>query len=199
MQIRERFYCGGAWVQPSSAAHVDVVNPATEQAVGRVPECSATDVARAVAAARAAFEPWSRTAPAERAALLRAISAGLAARRDEIALTITSEVGMPLRLSTQIQAALPAGIMASYAQILASYAFEQRVGNSLVVREPVGVAGCITPWNYPLHQIVAKVAPALAAGCTVVVKPSEVAPLNAFILADIVDACGLPPGVFNLV
>jgi len=199
MQNRDRMYWAGAWAEPGSGGAIEVINPATEQVIGRVPEGCAEDVAHAVAAAREAFEGWSRTSAAERAELLGKLAAGLTARRDEIAQTITSEVGMPLKLSIQIQAALPAGVAASYVKLLAGYAFEQRVGNSLVLREPVGVVGCITPWNYPLHQIVAKVAPALAAGCTVVVKPSEVAPLNAFILAEIVHASGLPRGVFNLV
>jgi betaine-aldehyde dehydrogenase len=199
VQIRDRIYRGGGWVEPGAEGSIEVVDPTTEQVIGRVPEGCAADVERAVAAARAAFESWSRTSAAERAELLGKLAAGLTARREEIARTITSEVGMPLRLSNQIQAALPAGVAASYVKLLASYAFEQRIGNSLVVREPIGVVGCITPWNYPLHQIVAKVAPALAAGCTVVVKPSEVAPLNAFILAEIVHASGLPRGVFNLV
>ena len=136
---------------------------------------------------------------AERAAYLQKIQAGLAARTQEIAETIAGEVGMPMRLSTMIQAGLPTMNFGVFAQLAASYPFEEQAGSSLVVREPVGVVGCITPWNYPLHQIAAKVAPALAAGCTVVLKPSEVAPLSAFILAEIIDSVRLPRGVFNLV
>jgi acyl-CoA reductase-like NAD-dependent aldehyde dehydrogenase len=132
--------------------------------------------------------------------LVRRISEGLAARRDEIAATITAEMGSPITFATRVQASLPAATSGGLADLLdAGYSFTEEIGNSLVVREPVGVVGCITPWNYPLHQIAAKVAPAIAAGCTVVVKPSEVTPLTAFVLAEICDEVGLPPGVFNLV
>jgi betaine-aldehyde dehydrogenase len=167
--------------------------------MGRVPEGTAEDINRAVVAARAAFDSWAATSPAERAGFLQKIAAGLVARQNEIATIIASEVGMPLPLATMVQAGMPAMVMGSYAKMLADYSFEEQIGNSLVVKEPVGVIGCITPWNYPLHQVVAKVAPALAAGCTVVLKPSEVAPLTAFILAEIVDDAGLPAGVFNVV
>ena len=135
----------------------------------------------------------------ERAGFLQKIAAGLEARQSEIAAIIASEVGMPLPLATAVQAGMPAMVMGSYAKLLGDYSFEEQIGNSLVIKEPVGVVGCITPWNYPLHQVVAKIAPALAAGCTVVLKPSEVAPLTAFILAEIVDDAGVPAGVFNLV
>ncbi len=167
--------------------------------MGHIPEGTPADVDKAVAAAKAAFETWSQTAPAERQKVLQALSEQLGARNQEIAETIAGEVGMPLFLSQIIQAGLPQAVSGTYAQILDDFQWEEEIGNSLVIHEPVGVVGCITPWNYPLHQIVAKVAPALAAGCTVVLKPSEVAPLNAFILAEIIDGLGLPPGVFNLV
>ncbi|HKP85150.1 MAG TPA: aldehyde dehydrogenase family protein, partial [Blastocatellia bacterium] len=163
------------------------------------PEGAAEDVNVAVAAARARFEAWSSTPVEERAGFLKRVSEGLAARQNEIAAIIASEVGMPLPLATAVQAGLPAKIMGSFAKLLADYKFEEQIGNSLVVKEAVGVVGCITPWNYPLHQVVAKVAPALAAGCTVVLKPSEVAPLTAFILAEIMDEAALPAGAFNLV
>jgi betaine-aldehyde dehydrogenase len=178
---------------------LDVINSTTEEVMGRVPEGTAQDINRAVAAARRAFDSWSATSAAERAGFLQKISAGLVARQNEIAAIIASEVGMPLPLATMVQAGMPAMVMGSYAKLLGDYSFEEQIGNSLVVKEPVGVIGCITPWNFPLHQVVAKVAPALAAGCTVVLKPSEVAPLTAFILAEIVDDAGLPAGVFNLV
>jgi betaine-aldehyde dehydrogenase len=167
--------------------------------MGRIPEGTPEDVDRAVAAARAAFEGWSTRPAGERAGFLQRISEGLAARQKEIGAIIASEVGMPLPLATAVQAGLPAQVCGSYAKLLGEYKFEEQVGNSLVVKEAVGVVGCITPWNYPLHQVVAKVAPALAAGCTVVLKPSEVAPLTAFVLAEIIDEVGLPAGVFNLV
>ena len=197
--IHDELYVNGEWVQPTSSRTLDVINSTTEEVMGRIPEGTPEDIDRAVAAARAAFDSWSATSPADRAAFLQKISAGLAARQNEIAEIIASEVGMPLPLATMVQAGMPAMVMGSYAKLLAEYSFEEQIGNSLVLKEPVGVVGCITPWNYPLHQVVAKVAPALAAGCTVVLKPSEVAPLTAFILAEIIDEAGLPAGVFNLV
>jgi betaine-aldehyde dehydrogenase len=199
MRIQDRLYINGEWVSSRASGFLEVINASTEEVMARVPAGSSEDVERAAGAARRAFGGWASTSVAERARYLRVLSEGLAARAEEIAGTITGEVGMPLRLSRTIQAGLPITVMASYAEMLTSFCFEERIGNSLVVREPVGVVGAISPWNYPLHQIVAKVAPALAAGCTVVLKPSEVAPLSAFLLAEVVEAAGLPPGVFNLV
>jgi betaine-aldehyde dehydrogenase len=167
--------------------------------MGRIPEGDYADVQAAVTAARRAFDGWAATPVAERAAFLKKIQEGLKARADDIARTISGEVGMPLKLSAMIQAGSPIGTFGMYARMLGDFAFEEKVGHSLVLREPIGVVAAITPWNYPLHQIAAKVAPALAAGCTVVLKPSEVAPLNAFILAEVIDSVGLPAGVFNLV
>jgi aldehyde dehydrogenase (NAD+) len=195
----DKLYIDGQWVSPSGTGTIEVINPSTEQVVGHVPEGVPADIDRAVAAAAHAFETWGFTEKDERRKIIQGIAEGLAARSDEIAETISSELGMPIMYSTLIQAGLPSGNMAGYAQILDDFPFEERIGNSLVVREPVGVVGAITPWNYPLHQIIAKVAPALAAGCTVVLKPSEVTPLNAFILAEIIDEVGVPAGVFNLV
>ena len=199
MQTYEKLYINGIWVDPAGPGAIDVISASTEAVMGRVPEGTPADVDRAVAAARNAFADWSQTAKEERGKYLQRLGEGLGARMTDIATTIAGEVGMPMRLSQMIQAGLPTAVMSSYPQILEAFAFEEQINNSLVVREPVGVVGCITPWNYPLHQIVAKVAPALAAGCTVVLKPSEVAPLNAFILAEIVHEVGLPAGVFNLV
>ncbi|HXI92176.1 MAG TPA: aldehyde dehydrogenase family protein [Blastocatellia bacterium] len=199
MSVREKLYANGEWVEPTGRGMLDVINSTTEEVMGRVPEGTAEDINRAVSAARRAFDSWAANSAAERAGFLQKIAAGLAARQNEIAAIIASEVGMPLPLATMVQAGMPAMVMGSYAKLLADYSFEEQIGNSLVVKEPVGVIGCITPWNFPLHQVVAKVAPALAAGCTVVLKPSEVAPLTAFILAEIVDDAGLPAGVFNLV
>ena len=199
MSVREKLYVNGEWIEPAGKGMLDVINSTTEEGMGRVPEGTIEDINRAVAAAREAFDLWSATSAAERAGFLQKIAAGLAARQSEIAAIIASEVGMPLPLATMVQAGMPAMVMGSYARLLGDYSFEEQIGNSLVVKEPVGVVGCITPWNYPLHQVVAKVAPALAAGCTVVLKPSEVAPLTAFILAEIVDDARLPAGVFNLV
>jgi aldehyde dehydrogenase (NAD+) len=199
MKTYDKHYIGGEWTPSSGKGSFDVTDASTEEVIGRVPAGDAADVDRAVRAAKAAFDGWSRTAPAERAAYLQKIQAGIAGRTKEIAETIAAEVGMPLALSTMIQAGLPTLTFASAAQLASSYVFEEQSGNSVVVREPVGVVGCITPWNYPLHQIAAKVALAMAAGCTVVLKPSEVAPLSAFILAEIIDSVRLPRGVFNLV
>ena len=199
MQNRDKLYIDGRWTAPSGKKTIDVISASTEEVMGRIPEGDAADVQAAVAAARRAFDGWAATPAAERAACLKKIQEGLKARADDIARTICGEVGMPLKLSAMIQAGSPIGTFGLYARMLADFAFEEKVGNSLVVREPIGVVAAITPWNYPLHQIAAKVAPALAAGCTVVLKPSEVAPLNAFILADAIHEAGLPAGVFNLV
>jgi acyl-CoA reductase-like NAD-dependent aldehyde dehydrogenase len=196
---RDRFYIGGEWVDPSGDGRIEVIDSTTEQVMGSVPEGSAADVDRAVLAARAAFDGWSQTDVGQRSELLRTVSQALAARAEEIAALISREVGMPYGLSQAIQAGLPAMTFGSMADLILEAELEEQVGNSLVVREPVGVVGCTTPWNYPLHQICAKVAPALAAGCTVVVKPSEVTPLNAYVLAEILDEAGLPAGCFNLV
>jgi acyl-CoA reductase-like NAD-dependent aldehyde dehydrogenase len=195
----DKLYIDGAWVSPAGTGTIEVTNPSTEQACGHIPEGTPADVDRAVAAARAAFDTWGQTSKDERGKYIQAIAEGLAARTDEIGATIAEELGMPAMFASMIQAGLPVANMANYRQILDEFEFEQQVGNSLIVREPVGVVGAITPWNYPLHQIIAKVAPALAAGCTVVLKPSEVTPLNAFILAEVIDSAGLPAGVFNLV
>lgn len=199
VQVRDKLYINGQWVPSKGTGAIDVINSTTEEVMGRIPEGTPADVDAAVQAAKAAFPSWSQTTREERAQYLQAITAGLQERADEIASTVAQEVGMPVGLSKIIQAGLPTASFASMTQLVGQFPFEEEIGNSLVVREPVGVVGCITPWNYPLHQIAAKVAPALAAGCTVVLKPSEVAPLNAFILAEIIDSVGLPPGVFNLV
>jgi len=199
MRDYDRHYIGGEWIAATGKKSIDVINPATEQRIGRVPSGTAEDVDSAAHAARAAFDDWSTTPATDRAAILMEIHEGLAARADEIAETITAEVGMPIKLSKIIQAGSPIGQFKGMAKVLSAYEFEQEIRNSKIVREAVGVVGCITPWNYPLHQIAAKVAPALAAGCTVILKPSEVAPLNAFILAEVIAGTGLPPGAFNLI
>jgi acyl-CoA reductase-like NAD-dependent aldehyde dehydrogenase len=199
MRNYDKLFIDGQWVPARGGHFLEVLNASTEQVMGRIPVGSAADIDAAVGAARAAFPGWAATTAAQRAAFLQRLVRGLLDRADEIAQVITGEVGMPLKLSQRIQAGLPVAVMESYAKLVTEYPFEEELGNSLVLREAVGVVGCITPWNFPLHQIVAKLAPALAAGCTVVLKPSEIAPLNAFILAEIVEQAGLPPGVFNLV
>jgi acyl-CoA reductase-like NAD-dependent aldehyde dehydrogenase len=198
--VHDTLYIGGEWVAPADPrGTIAVINPATEEVIGRIPEGTPEDVNLAVAAARSAFETWSQTSVAERIQWLERIAATLAERQTEIAMVISQEVGMPIRQAVAIQAGLPTMTFTAMPRLVAEVQWEQEIGNSLIVREPVGVVGAITPWNYPLHQICAKVAPALAAGCTVVLKPSEVTPLNAFLLASIFDELGLPPGVFNLV
>jgi len=199
MKTYDKFFVDGRWVAPKGRDFAEVVNPADEEVIGRICMGDADDAAAAVEAASAAFDGWANTPPAERAAWLLKIQAGLQARAEEIAQLISAEVGTPIEFSRFAQAGLPIGSFGVAAQLLGDYAFSESVGNSEVVREAVGVVACITPWNYPLHQIAAKVAPALAAGCTVVLKPSEVAPLNAFLLAEIIESIGLPAGVFNLV
>jgi aldehyde dehydrogenase (NAD+) len=199
MDDRDKLFIDGAWIASTGTGKLEVTNSATEEVIGRIPDGTPEDVDQAVAAAKRAFPGWAATDKEERAKYLQRISEGLQARSGDIANLIAQEVGMPVNLSMIIQAGLPMMTFSSIGGILDTFPFEEQVGNSVVVREPVGVVGAITPWNYPLHQIAAKVAPALAAGCTVVLKPSEVAPLNAFILAEIIEEAGLPAGVFNLV
>lgn len=199
MKAHEGMYIGGAWRPAVGSDVIEVVNPADEQVIGQVPAGTAEDVDAAVHAARAALPAWAATPPAERAARLTALRDVLVARKDEIAETVTAELGSPLPFSQGVHVGVPILVAGSYAELAATHAFEERVGNSVVRQEPIGVVGAITPWNYPLHQIVAKVAPALAAGCTVVLKPAEDTPLTAQLFAEAVHEAGVPAGVFNLV
>jgi betaine-aldehyde dehydrogenase len=199
MKIYDQLYIGGKWLKPSGAGTIDVIDSGTEEVMGRIPEGAVADAEAAVEAAKLAFDGWAATPSAVRADYIEKIAANLKARTDELAATICGEVGMPLKLSRAIQVGSPLYNWKAYAKLAREFEFEERVGNSLVVREPVGVVAAITPWNYPLSQITLKVAPALAAGCTVVLKPSEIAPLNAFMLAEAIHEAGLPAGVFNLV
>ncbi|MFI1291219.1 aldehyde dehydrogenase family protein [Streptomyces sp. NPDC020792] len=199
MKAHDGMYIDGAWRPAAGRDVIEVVNPADERVIGTVPAGTAEDVDAAVRAARAALPGWSATPPAERAARLAALRDVLAAREEEIAETVTAELGSPLAFSRTVHAGMPIAVAGFYAGLAATYAFEEKVGNSTVYHEPVGVVGAITPWNYPLHQIVAKAAPALAAGCTVVLKPAEDTPLTARLFAGAVDEAGLPAGVFNLV
>jgi len=199
MLKRDKLYINGHWVAPSGNEVFEVINPATEEIIGTVPAGGLGDTDAAVRAARDAFDAWSVTTPAERAEWLEKIYAELRNRADQMTELIVDELGMPFKLTKMIQVGLPLETVESYIKLVRSYSFEERIGNSLVVKEAAGVVAAITPWNYPLHQIIAKVAPALAAGCTVVLKPSEVTPLNAFLLAEAIDAAGLPAGIFNLV
>jgi betaine-aldehyde dehydrogenase len=199
LEDRTSLYINGHWVAPEGKDTITVVSASSEEVIGKVPQGTARDLDAAVRAARAALPAWMETPPATRGAYLKKIHDELTARAELISKLIAGEVGMPLKLAARLQVGSPIFIFAMYARMAAEYEFETRVDGSLIVQDPVGVVGAITPWNYPLHQIAAKVAPALAAGCTVVLKPSEIAPLNAFALADAIEAAGLPPGVFNLV
>ncbi len=199
MKNHDRFYIDGQWVHPVGSETVDVENPCKEEIVARVAMGNTDDVNAAVKAARKSFDSWSQTSIEERADFLLAIAEALTERQDEIGDAISAEMGMPVTWARILQAGLPIAAFNSFAQIIKDYAFAFSRESTHVVREPIGVCGFITPWNYPLHQIAGKVAPAIAAGCTMVLKPSQLAPLNAFLLAEIMDAVGLPPGVFNLV
>jgi aldehyde dehydrogenase (NAD+) len=197
--VFEKFLIDGEWVAPDGRGTFDVHNASTGEVMGRIPDGSPADVDRAVAAARRAFESWSQSEPAVRERVLREIAEGIRKHKQELAHVIIGELGAPRPMTEQFMVDFPANTIQFYADLLADYAFEERIGNSLVVKEPVGVVAAITPWNYPLHQIVAKVGPALAAGCTVVLKPSEVVPLSCFMFAEIVNATSIPKGVFNFI
>lgn len=199
MQKRDQIYIDGQWVASDGDGSIDVINPSNEEVIGSVPAGTAVDVDAAVAAACAAFDGWAATPLEDRLALIEGLAGQLGARMGEIGTLISDEMGMPRGMSTMIQAGMPAATTGGVPATARDFAFEETINRTLVTREPVGVVGCITPWNFPLHQVMAKVAPALAVGCTVVLKPSEVAPLSAFLLAEIIDDLGFPPGVFNLV
>jgi aldehyde dehydrogenase (NAD+) len=199
MIVRDKLYINGAWVAPNGTGTLEVFDSATEDVFATIPAGTATDIDNAVQAAAKAFPMWSAMAPKDRGAILQKVADGLQARASEIADVITHEVGMPRSLTEMVQVPLPIGEFAGNAERAATYPWTEEVGNSLVIKEPVGIVGAITPWNFPLYQIALKVAPAMAAGCTVVLKPSEVAPINAFILAEVMDEVGVPKGVFNLV
>lgn len=199
MIVRNEFFIDGRWVSPLSADRTNVINAFSEEVIASIPMGNSVDVDCAVAAAAKAFDSWSALPASRRSRYLQNIALGLQKRAEELAQVICAEVGMPIKLSRIIQVNGPIAQWNSIAELLENYAFEENVDNSLVSKEAVGVVAAITPWNYPLHQITLKVAAALAAGCTVVLKPSEVAPLNAFILAEIIEEAGLPAGVFNLV
>tara|TARA_R110002072_G_scaffold12295_4_gene53577 strand:- start:11015 stop:12442 length:1428 start_codon:yes stop_codon:yes gene_type:complete len=199
MQEHLKFYINGEWVDPVTPATLDVINPTTEEAFARISMGSAADVDKAVAAASTAFESYSQTTVAERLELFGAILAEYTKRYDDIAQVISTEMGAPIWLSKAAQAATGQAHFATTMEILKNFQWEEQKGKYFLRREPVGVCGLITPWNWPINQIVCKVAPALAAGCTMVLKPSEVAPINAIILAEVLHEAGVPKGVFNLV
>ncbi|RZL83607.1 MAG: aldehyde dehydrogenase family protein [Rhodococcus sp. (in: high G+C Gram-positive bacteria)] len=197
---RTKIYIDGSWVDSQGTGRIDVVNPATEDVIAVVAEGTADDVDRAAQAARAAFPAWSALSGKERGEYLQKAAALIQERLDDFTALVSRDMGMPLGFAKPIQIGMPLANLAAFAELAATYDFDaHEVGNSLIVREPIGVVGAITPWNFPLHQVVLKVGGALAAGCTVVLKPTEVAPLATYALADIFDEIGVPAGVFNLV
>jgi aldehyde dehydrogenase (NAD+) len=194
-----QFYIDGAWVDPAKPAFLDVIDPSTETAFTQIAVGSAADVDRAVAAARAAFPAFSRTSKQERLALLRSILAEYRKRYDDVAAALSQEMGAPLAFAKTAQAAMGTAHLERMITDLEGFAFEWMQGSTLIAREPIGVIGMITPWNWPINQIVCKVAPAIATGCTMVLKPSEIAPINAVIWSEVMHAAGVPKGVYNMV
>jgi aldehyde dehydrogenase (NAD+) len=199
MDNSQKFYINGHWVEPSTSGRLEVINPATEEVTGTIALGAQADVDAAVAAAKAAFPSFSQTSREERLALLGRIVEAYKARMGDIAAAVSSEVGAPTALANRAHGPSGIGHLMATAKALESFEFAEDVGTSRIEYEAVGVCAFITPWNWPLNQIAAKVAPAIAAGCTMVLKPSEVAPLNAIIFAEVMDAAGVPAGVFNLV
>ena len=199
MHTRDQLYIDGKWVQPIGTGSIDIINPATEEIIGKIPVGSKEDIDIAASAARIAFDSWSKSSIETRIDILNALSNALKERGEDIAQTITAEVGTPIGYSRVAMVGTPRVVSRSYAKILENFDWEEKVRNSIIRKEPIGVCAFITPWNFPLHQIIGKVAPAIAAGCTMILKPSKEAPLSAFILADILHEIGLPSGVFNLI
>ncbi|EUB97395.1 Aldehyde Dehydrogenase [Rhizobium sp. CF080] len=194
-----KFFIDGAWVEPAIPVALDVIDPSTEEAYTRIALGSKADVDKAVAAARAAFPAFSQWSKEERLALLRRILAEYEKRYEDIAQAVSQEMGAPIAFARDAQAAAGKGHMIATIEALEAYEFTEARGTTMVVKEPIGVCALITPWNWPLNQIVCKVAPAIAAGCTMVLKPSEIAPISGIIFAEVMEAAGTPKGVFNLV
>ena len=200
MKTYEQFYINGEWVDPAEGVNsFDVLNPANEEVIGKISMGSSADVDKAVEAASKAFNSFSQTSVEERLAILGKIVEVYQSRYDEIAETISMEMGAPLSLSKAAQAATGLGHFAQAIEILQGFEWEETKGKTLLRKEPIGVVGMITPWNWPINQISCKVAPAIAAGCTMVLKPTEIAPLNAMLFAEVIHEAGVPAGVFNLV
>ena len=199
MHTHDKFYIGGQWVAPHGSGTIEVIDPSTEEVCGVVPSGDEADVNAAVAAAKEAFKSWSQTSAEERSGLIKKLADKITESAPQIGEMCAKELGTPLQTSIAMHGGLGIGVMTSYIELPYEMEKEEQIGNSLVIKEPVGVCGFITPWNFPLHQIVAKLAPALATGCTVVVKPSSDTPLTAYLLAEMMDEVGIPAGVFNLV
>ena len=199
MSNRTNFYINGEWVAPTTSELLDVINPATEQSIGQIAMGGVEDVNKAVAAAKSAFDSFALTTKEERIAILEAIIAKYSERLGDVAAVISEEMGAPVNLASKAQAPAGLGHFMTTLEVLKNYEFEQDLGTSRIIKEPAGVCGFITPWNWPINQIACKVAPAIAAGCTMVLKPSEVAPFNAILFAEVMHEAGVPAGVFNLV
>lgn len=199
MHTHDKLYINGQWVTPHSKDTIEVIDPSTEEVCGVVPSGNNDDVNDAVAAAKEAFKTWGHSSAADRSALIKKLSDLVNANAEKIGELCALELGTPLQMSVAVHGGMGMGVVGSYVDIPYEMEKEEQLGNSVVIKEPIGVCAFITPWNFPLHQIVAKVMPALAAGCTMVVKPSSETPLTAYFFADLVDQAGFPAGVFNLV
>ena len=194
-----KFFIDGQWMEPEGRARLEVINPSTEEAFASISMGTAEDVDAAARAARSAFPAWSQSSREERIAVLEAIIDGMKARGEEIAQAISDEMGAPATLASKAQLGCGFAHFNTVLGILKDYEFEEIRGTTRIVREAAGVCGFITPWNWPMNQVSCKVAPAIAAGCTMVLKPSEIAPIDAYILSEIISESGLPAGVFNMV
>ncbi len=199
MRVYDKFYINGEWVDPVTPKSLDVINPANEQVCATISIGSAADVDKAAMAARKAFAKFGRSSREERIAILAALVETYQKRMNDVADAISEEMGAPTKLAVEAQAASGLGHLATALEILQSYEFEEMAGNSRIIKEPIGVCGMITPWNWPMNQITCKVGPALAVGCTVVLKPSEVAPLSGYLFTEIIHEAGVPAGVYNMV
>jgi len=199
MTNHDQFYIGGKWVKPGNRERLDVINPATEEAIATISLGTQEDVDQAVITARDAFETFSQTSRKERLDLLKAIAVVYERRMEEMAETISHEMGAPANLAHKAHAPAGLGHLMAMIDVLKEFEFEEQIGTTQVVKEPIGVCGMITPWNWPINQITCKVIPALAAGCTMILKPSEIAPLSGMLFAEILDEAGVPAGVFNLI
>ncbi len=199
MHKHDKLYIGGKWVTPHSKDTIKVIDPSTEEICGEVPSGNDQDVNDAVAAAKAAFKTWSKTSAQERSDLIRKLSGKINENAKKIGELCALELGTPLNMSIAVHGGMGMGVVGSYIDVPFEMEKEVQIGNSTVIKEPIGVCAFITPWNFPLHQIVAKVMPALATGCTMVLKPSSDTPITAYFFAQLMDECGFPAGVFNLV
>jgi aldehyde dehydrogenase (NAD+) len=199
MQTKDKFYINGEWVAPHGTDKIQVIDPSNEDICGEVPSGNDQDVQDAVAAATQAFKTWSHSSATERSELIKKLAEKVTANMQKIGELCALELGTPLQTSVAVHGGMGVGVVSSYIEVPFEMEKEEQLGNSLVIKEPVGVCAFITPWNFPLHQIVAKVMPALAAGCTMVLKPSSDTPLTAYYFAELIEECGFPPGVFNLI